>query len=72
MQGSFIGFLASDMLVAIAIYGLGMLLPLTQGIKLLKGFSLGLDIGGLLTPLIIMGGLAIICILASVRLFKWE
>lgn len=117
MQGSFISFLVSYMLVTAAVYGLGMLLasispniktanllctlvyfpmlflsgatvpyeimpkgmqrvvdvlPLTQGIKLLKGFSLGLDVGGLLTPLIIMGGLAIICILASVRLFKWE
>ena len=47
-------------------------LPLTQGIKLLKGFSLGLDVGGLLTPLVIMGGLTVVCIAVSFRLFKWE
>ncbi|MCX7748055.1 MAG: ABC transporter permease [Clostridia bacterium] len=48
------------------------ILPLTQGIKLLKGVSLGEAVDGLLMPLCIMGGLAVLCILISTRLFKWE
>lgn len=47
-------------------------LPLTQGIKLLKGFSLGLEVGSVLLPLCVMGGIAVICIALSVKLFKWE
>lgn len=36
-------------------------LPLTQGIKLLKSASLGLPIGDMTLPFIVMAGLAIIC-----------
>ena len=47
-------------------------LPLTQGIKLMKGFSLGTDMGNLLFPVILMICLAVISILISIRFFRWE
>lgn len=48
------------------------ILPLTHGIKLLKGASLGLPINHVLMPIIIMIVLAVICIGISIRFFKWE
>ncbi len=47
-------------------------LPLTQGIKLLKSTSLGLPIGDMILPFIVMAGLAIICLGISIKFFKWE
>lgn len=48
------------------------ILPLTQGIKLLKAASLGLPADGILIPIIIITVTAIICITISIRFFKWE
>lgn len=48
------------------------ILPLTQGIKLLKTASLGLPIDSVLLPIIVMAGLSIICIAISLKFFKWE
>jgi len=48
------------------------ILPLTQGIKLLKAASLGLSIDSVFLPILIMVALAIICIGISIRFFKWE
>lgn len=48
------------------------LLPLTQGIKLLKAASLGLPVEGVLIPVIVMVALAVICTSISTRFFKWE
>lgn len=47
-------------------------LPLTQGIKLLKAASLGLPVDSVLLPIIIMVSLAVVCIAVSIRFFKWE
>lgn len=47
-------------------------LPLTQGIKLLKAASLGLPIDNAFLPIIIMAVLAIVCIGVSIKFFKWE
>lgn len=47
-------------------------LPLTQGIKLLKAASLGLPVDSVFVPIIVMAALAVICIAISVRFFKWE
>ena len=47
------------------------LLPLTQGIKLLKSTSLGLETS-LLIPLIVLVGSLIIGIILSMRFFRWE
>lgn len=47
-------------------------LPLTQGIKLLKGVSLGEPVNNLQFQFILMIGIAIIGISASLKFFKWE
>lgn len=47
-------------------------LPLTQGIKLLKSASLGLPAEDVLVPIVVMLMLAILCIGVSLRFFKWE
>lgn len=46
-------------------------LPLTQGIKLLKSASLGLETS-LLMPLIVLIGSLVIGIILSMRFFRWE
>jgi len=48
------------------------ILPLTQGIKLLKNYSLGIPVTGLLQQVCLLGGIALICIVVSVKIFKWE
>lgn len=48
------------------------ILPLTQGIKLLKAASLGLPMENVFVPIIVMAVLAVICIGVSLRFFKWE
>ncbi len=47
-------------------------MPLTQGIKLLKATSLGLPVQTAVVPLIIMGVLAVVCVTVAVRFFRWE
>ncbi|WP_313130688.1 ATP-binding cassette domain-containing protein [Anaerocolumna sp.] len=47
-------------------------LPLTQGIKLLKAASLGLSADNVRMPIIVMAVLGIVCIGISIRFFKWE
>lgn len=48
------------------------ILPLTQGIKLLKAASLGLPAEILWVPLIVMVGIMIVCVGVAIRFFKWE
>lgn len=48
------------------------ILPLTQGIKLLKSASLGLPAENMLVPLIVMFVISVICIAVSIKCFKWE
>jgi ABC-2 type transport system permease protein len=47
-------------------------MPLTQGIKLLKVTTLGLPHEDSLFPILFMVLLAVICIGVSVRFFRWE
>lgn len=47
-------------------------LPLTQGIKLLKASSLGLPMDGVLLSIIITCILAVICSGIALKFFKWE
>lgn len=47
-------------------------MPLTQGIKLLKATSLGLPVEGVLFPLAVMAIIAVVCGGISIRFFKWE
>ena len=48
------------------------LLPLTQGIKLLKAASLGSDVGSAAISVIIMALIAVLCSAIAFRCFKWE
>ncbi|WMJ78188.1 MULTISPECIES: ABC transporter permease [unclassified Sedimentibacter] len=48
------------------------ILPLTQGIKILKAASLGLTIESVFIPVIVMLVFATVCIGVSLRFFKWE
>lgn len=47
-------------------------MPLTQGIKLLKFASLGLPMEGAFAPAIVMVVLAVVCTGVAVKWFKWE
>jgi len=48
------------------------ILPLTQGIKLLKAASLGLPMNSVLVPVIVIIVIAVVCTGVSLRFFKWE
>ena len=47
-------------------------LPLTQGIKLLKAVSLGLPLESARLPIAVMAAVAVVCGGFAVRFFKWE
>lgn len=48
------------------------LLPLTQGIKLLKAASLGQTAGPILLPAAITASVAVVCTAIAIRYFRWE
>lgn len=48
------------------------ILPLTQGIKLLKTASLGLENNSILIPALVMLVIAAVCTGVSLKFFKWE
>lgn len=48
------------------------ILPLTQGIKLLKSASLNLMIDSVMIPIIVMSAIAVICTGVALRFFKWK
>lgn len=50
---------------------LSNILPLTQGIKLLKGYALGIEIN-LTIPLLVMVISIVTTVIFSIKLFKWE
>lgn len=47
-------------------------LPLTQGIKILKFTALGLPIDNMILPICILTVITIICSFISIKFFKWE
>lgn len=48
------------------------ILPLTQGIKLLKASSLGLPMGSVWIPIVVKAAFMVICGGIAIRFFKWE
>jgi ABC-2 type transport system permease protein len=48
------------------------ILPLTQGIKLLKAASLGLATDIVVIPIVVMLAITVICTSVALRFFKWE
>ncbi len=55
-----------------ALQNISDILPFTQSIKLLKGVSLGEPTNDLMFQLLLMIGISVICILGSLKFFKWE
>ncbi|MDD3413876.1 MAG: ABC transporter permease [Lachnospiraceae bacterium] len=48
------------------------IMPLTQGIKILKAAVLGQSYGNVIIPIIIMLTISILCIGGSLKFFRWE
>ena len=48
------------------------IMPLTQGIKILKAATLGESLNAVTIPVIIMLALAAVCIGCAIRFFQWE
>lgn len=48
------------------------ILPLTQGIKILKSATLGLPIDNILSSIIFLAAIAVICTVIAIKFFKWE
>ena len=46
--------------------------PLTQGLTMMKDAFLGISSGNVLFPICILLGVAVLCIVLSVRFFRWE
>lgn len=47
-------------------------LPLTQGVKILKSAALGLPMDNIVLPIIVMAVIAAICSFIALKFFKWE
>lgn len=47
-------------------------LPLTQGIKLLKATSLGLPVENVMLSIIMLASISVVCMILSVKFFRWE
>jgi len=56
----------------VALQKVADILPLTQGIKLLKATSLGLPIDSVFFPVIVMILITVVCVTISLSFFKWE
>lgn len=55
-----------------ALQKVASLMPLTQGIKLLKNASLDLPADNIFIPVLTMSAVALVCIGISLKFFKWE
>lgn len=55
-----------------ALQNFANILPLTQGIKLLKGTALGLPNDNIIFPIGLMVVIIVICTTVSLKFFKWE
>lgn len=55
-----------------ALQGVSDIMPLTHGIKLLKAASLGLPVENMAFPVTLMILVAAVCIILSIRFFRWE
>ncbi len=55
-----------------ALQSVADVMPLTQGIKLLKAAALGLPANESLIPVVILAVLTVVCAGISVRFFRWE
>ena len=68
----FSGATLPDEVMPAVLQKLADLLPLTQGIKLLKAASLGLPAENVMASLAVMAVITVVCGGVSIRFFKWE
>lgn len=47
-------------------------LPLTQGIKLMKAVSMGMELENIWRIVVLLVGITVICTSISVKVFRWE
>lgn len=47
-------------------------LPLTQGIKLMKAVSMGVELENVWKTVVLLVGITLICTVISVKSFRWE
>lgn len=55
-----------------ALQAISNVMPLTQGIKLLKSSSLGLPLENAMLPFLVLAVLTVVCIGTALKYFKWE
>lgn len=55
-----------------AVQHISNVLPLTQGIKLLKATALDLSLEGAIVPIVVLCLWSVVCIVLALRYFKWE
>lgn len=48
------------------------IMPLTQGIKILKAVIIGQSLNNLIIPVLFMIIISVICSICSIKFFKWE
>ena len=48
------------------------MLPLTQGIKLMKAVSMGVNLEDVWKIVVLLVGITLICTVISVKTFRWE
>lgn len=48
------------------------MLPLTQGIKLMKTASMGMSVDDMFGRIILLFGITLVCLVVSVKTFRWE
>ena len=48
------------------------ILPLTQGIKLMKAVSMGLEMDSVWKIVVLLVGITLVCSVVSVKTFRWE
>jgi len=48
------------------------IMPLTSGVKIIKSAVLGVEVEGTGISVIVMAIIAVVCIICSIRFFKWE
>ena len=47
-------------------------LPLTQGIKLMKAVSMGMKMDSIWKTVVLLVGITLVCTMISVKTFRWE
>lgn len=76
MLGSIPGFCGAYLLVMLSMFSLGMIiasvLPLSQGIQLLKSCSLGEPAGNMVVAVAVMVASILIGMIISAKTFRWE